>query len=63
MTKSTPPGEELIRALADFDLSVGEIALALREMALEEEPAAVEKLFRGIRTSVLVFAHRPDGGR
>jgi hypothetical protein len=36
----------LIRELADFDLSVDEIALALRERVLEEEPAAVEKLFR-----------------
>jgi len=46
MTKSTPPGEELIRELADFDLSVGELALALRDMVLEEVPTAVEKLFR-----------------
>lgn len=46
MTKSPPPTEDLIRELSSFDLSVGELALALREMVLEEAPAAVEKMFR-----------------
>lgn len=32
--------------LSEFDLSVGELALELREMVLKEAPAAVEKLFR-----------------
>jgi hypothetical protein len=42
-----PPTEELIRLLSRFDLSVGELALALRQMLLEEAPAAKEKLFDG----------------
>ena len=46
MIESRPPGEELIRELAQFDLSVGELALGLREIVLEEAPAAIEKLFR-----------------
>ena len=46
MTKAPPPTEDLIRHLAEFDLSVGELALALREMVLEELPAATERIFR-----------------
>lgn len=46
MIESRPPGEELIRELAQFDLKVGELALGLREIVLEEAPAAIEKLFR-----------------
>ncbi|HEY3137393.1 MAG TPA: DUF1801 domain-containing protein [Blastocatellia bacterium] len=46
MTDSRPPSEELIRNLSHYDLSVGELALALREMVLKEAPAAVEKLFQ-----------------
>ncbi|HLG17858.1 MAG TPA: hypothetical protein VJH03_25680 [Blastocatellia bacterium] len=42
MTKASPPSAELLRLLSDFELSVGELALALREMVLEEAPAAVE---------------------
>ena len=46
MPETPPPSEELIRELSTYDLSVGELALALREMVLEEAPASVEKLFR-----------------
>lgn len=47
MTKSqTPSFEDLIRELSSFDLSVGELALGLREIVLREAPDAVEKLFR-----------------
>ena len=46
MTGLHPPSEDLIRELSSFDLSVGELALALREMVLDEAPAAVEKIFR-----------------
>ncbi|SRR6266404_275278 len=46
MIESRPPSEELIRELSQFDLSVGELALGLREIVLEEAPAAIEKLFR-----------------
>lgn len=44
MTEAPPPSEDLIRMLSRYDLSVGELALALREMVLEEAPAAIEKL-------------------
>ena len=46
MPKSPPPDEELIRHLADYDLRVGELALALRDIMLTEAPAAAETVFR-----------------
>ena len=47
MNKSQPPSfEDLIRELSTYELSVGELALALREMVLEEAPASIEKLLR-----------------
>lgn len=46
LTEPRPPSEELIRLLSEFDLKVGELALGLREIVLEEAPAAVEKVFR-----------------
>jgi hypothetical protein len=59
MTKSQPPSfEDLIRELSSFDLSVGELALALREMVLEEAPDAVEKL---LRVYALVFWYSLTG--
>ncbi len=58
MTKSPPPSEDLIRELSAFDLSVGELALALREMVLEEAPAAVERL---VRVYALVFWYSLTG--
>ena len=58
MTKSPPPSEELIRQLSDYDLKVGELALALREMVLEELPAASERMFRAY---VLVFWYSLTG--
>jgi hypothetical protein len=45
-TEARPPSEDLIRLLSQFDLSVGELALGLREIVLKEAPAAVEKMFR-----------------
>jgi len=58
MTKSQPPSEDLIRELSSFDLSVGELALALREMVLKEAPAAVEKV---LRVYALVFWYSLTG--
>lgn len=46
MSKSPPPTEELIRQLADYDLKVGELALGMREILLEEAPQAAETIFR-----------------
>jgi hypothetical protein len=58
MTTSPRPGEDLIRELSAFDLSVGELALALREMVLEEAPTAVEKV---LRVYALVFWYSLSG--
>ena len=58
MTEPRPPSEDLIRELSAFDLSVGELALALREMVLEEAPAAVERL---VRVYALVFWYSLTG--
>src|SRR5947207_7907406 len=46
MIEPRPPSEDLIRELASFDLSVGELALGLREIVLDEVPDAIEKMFR-----------------
>jgi hypothetical protein len=58
MPEPPPPSEELIRMLSDFDLSVGELALGLREIVLKEAPTAVEKLFR---VYALVFSYSFSG--
>ena len=58
MAKAPPPSEELIRLLSAYDLSVGELALALRSMVLEEAPAAIEKFFQGY---ALVFWYSVTG--
>lgn len=47
MTDAPPPTEELLALLSAYDLKVGELALALREMVLTEAPAAAEKTFDG----------------
>jgi hypothetical protein len=44
--------------LAQFDLSVGELALGLREIVLEEAPVAVERL---VRVYALVFWYSLTG--
>lgn len=53
MSKSPPPSEELIRLLSDYDLKLGELALALRETVLEAAPQAVETLFRGYALALI----------
>ena len=58
MSKAPPPGEELIRLLSEFDLKVGELALALREIILEELPPATERIFRAY---ALVFWYSLSG--
>jgi hypothetical protein len=58
MPEPCPPSEELIRLLSQFDLAVGELALALREMVLEEAPTAVERL---VRVYALVFWYSLTG--
>jgi len=58
MSEAPPPSEELIRMLSRYDLSVGELALALREMVLEEAPTAVERL---VQVYALVFWYSLTG--
>ena len=52
------PSEDLIRQLSRYDLSVGELALALREVVLKEAPAAIEKVFQ---VYALVFWYSLSG--
>jgi len=58
MVEDRPPGEELIRLLAEFDLSVGELALELRSMVLREAPTATERF---LRVYALVFWYSLTG--
>ena len=46
-TKDIPaPSDQLIGYLAEYDLRVGELALALREIVLGEAPDAIENVFK-----------------
>jgi hypothetical protein len=47
-----PPGDQLLEFLAPYDLKVGELALALRDMVFNEAPQANETLFRGYAVSL-----------
>jgi hypothetical protein len=47
-----PPTDQLLEFLAPYDVKVGEIALALREIVLKEVPEARETLFRGYAVSL-----------
>jgi hypothetical protein len=58
MPEHRPPSEDLIRHLAQYDLKVGELALGLREIVLDEAPDAVEKLFQ---VYALVFWYSVTG--
>lgn len=58
MTDSHPPSEELIQMLSRYQVQVGELALALREMILKEAPAATEK---GFQVYALVFWYSLSG--
>lgn len=58
MSESRPPSEELILLLSHYDLSVGELALELRELVLKEAPAAVERL---VQVYALVFWYSLTG--
>lgn len=40
------PSDQLIGYLAEYDLRVGELALALREVVLREAPEAIENVFK-----------------
>ena len=41
-----PPSDQLIELLMEYDPAVGELALAVRSIMLEEAPAAVETVFK-----------------
>jgi hypothetical protein len=41
-----PPSDQLIELLTEYDLAVGELALALRSIMIEEAPAATETVFK-----------------
>jgi hypothetical protein len=52
MKAKRPPSEELIRLLADYDLKVGELALALRDIVVGQAPTAIESLFKSYAASM-----------
>ena len=58
-----PPSEKLIGYLAEIDLRVGELALALREIVLSEAPAAIESVFKSyaVCTGYSLTAKSMDG--
>ncbi|HWO00281.1 MAG TPA: DUF1801 domain-containing protein [Blastocatellia bacterium] len=58
MNEAPPPSEDLILLLSRYDLSVGELALQLREMVLKEAPTAVERL---LQVYALVFWYSLTG--
>jgi hypothetical protein len=47
-----PPSDQLLEFLAPYDLKLGELALALRDIVLNEAPEANETLFRGYALSL-----------
>ena len=47
-----PPGQQVLDFLTGYDSPVGNLALALREILLEELPDAVEKVYRNHPTAV-----------
>jgi hypothetical protein len=50
-----PPSDQLIEYLTEYDLAVGELALALRLIMLEEAPMATETVFKNYAL-VLVYS-------
>ena len=51
MIDRTPP-DDLLRFLSEYELSVGELALVLREMVLKEAPSANEMVFKSYALAV-----------
>jgi len=48
-----PPSEKLIEYLAPYDIRVGELALRLREILIDEAPDANEIVFRSYAVSII----------
>lgn len=55
MKRAKAPNEDLIHFLAVFDLSVGELALKLREMVLTEAPEASELIYDAYNAVAIAF--------
>lgn len=55
MKKVKAPSEDLIRFLAVFDLSVGELGLKLREIVLAEAPEANELIYDAYNAVAIAF--------
>ena len=47
-----PPDRRLLAYLAPYDLHVSSLALALREIVLEEAPAAIESIAKGYAVAI-----------
>jgi hypothetical protein len=55
-----PPDPVLLEYLASYDPHVSRLALAVREVVLEEAPEAVESIFKGYATVIgFSFAGKP----
>jgi hypothetical protein len=52
-TATRPPGDELLSMLAQYDLKVGELGLALRDLVLQEAPSANEILYQSYAVSMI----------
>lgn len=63
MNEIPPPSDELISYLAEYDLRVGELALRLREILLNEAPDSTEIPYKSYAVSLIyTFTGRwPDG--
>jgi hypothetical protein len=54
--KSRPPGKELRQFLGAYEASIGELALALRSMVLEETPTANELIYDAYNAVAIGFS-------
>ncbi|HZS45907.1 MAG TPA: DUF1801 domain-containing protein [Blastocatellia bacterium] len=53
MKEIPPPSEKLIEYLSTYDIRVGELALRLREILIEEAPDANEIVFKSYAVSII----------
>ena len=47
-----PPDRQLLGYLASYDPHLADLTLALRELVLEEAPAAIESIFKGYAVTI-----------
>jgi len=57
-----PPDTQLLGFLEAYDRHISDLALALREVILEEAPDASESIYQGVYGCHLVRVQRKDEG-